>query len=249
MANFCANGIVLSYTDYRDNDRLLTLFTFELGKLEVKAANCRKPTAPLFACAQQFCYGEFELFERNGRMNINQFELKETFYALRDDLDRYALASMACRLCSDMLELEQSNEPMFSLLYHTLSFLAYGSSYPLDLIICFILKYLSISGYCPAITSCCSCQRDLRGDRELFFSPTRGGAVCVACAMSDKSVSATALEAMRRMLLLPDSDMQAVVLKNGLRRELLALLVDYCYNILGKGNKAIAYLESQLNSL
>ncbi len=243
MATLCLNGIVTSYTDYRDNDRILSLFTFEQGRVDVKARNCRKPTAPLLNCAQPFTYGEFELFYYNNKYTVNQFELKESFYALREDFERFSIASMATRLCQDVVQPDQPNEALFSLLYHTLSFLAYGENEPIDLALCFLIRYLKIIGYCPAITNCANCFRDLRQDRQLYFSAARGGAVCLACMQGERPISKLALEAMRRMLLLLDVEMQQVVLKEELRAELMEVLTAYCTQLLGEENKAVAYLN------
>ena len=99
MAAESVNGIVISYTDYRDNDRMLTLFTVERGRIDCKARNCRKPTAPLLACAQPFVYGEYTLFFSNDRATVNNCDIKESFYALREDPDRFMIASAVVRLC------------------------------------------------------------------------------------------------------------------------------------------------------
>lgn len=243
MPSLILNGIVTGYTDYRDNDRILTLFTFEQGRIDAKARNCRKPSAPLLACAQPFTYGEFELFYNKNKYTVNQFELKESFFALREDIDRFSIASMATRLCQDAVQQEQPNEELFSLLYHVLSFLAYGQSDPVDLAICFLVRFYQIIGYCPTITNCVNCGRDLRADKQIYFSAARGGAVCLACSQNETRISKTALEAMRRMLLLMDGQMQSVVLKPELKKELLGILIRYSEQILGVENRAISHLK------
>ncbi|MDD3400122.1 MAG: DNA repair protein RecO [Eubacteriales bacterium] len=242
-STLCLNGIVTNYTDYRDNDRILSLFTFEQGRVDVKARNCRKPTAPLLNCAQPFTYGEFELFYYKNKYTVNQFELKESFFPLREDFDRFSIAGMATQLCHDVVQPEQPNEELFSLLYHTLSFLSYGTSDPIDLAICFLVRYFNLIGYCPTITSCANCSRDLRGDRQIFFSAMRGGAICLACCQGEPHISKLALEAMRRMLLLLDVEMPSVVLKPELRKELLNVLVRYSDQVLGEGNRATSCLK------
>ena len=62
MADLTLRGMVIRTVDYRDNDRILTLFTAEQGRVDAKARNCRKATSPLLACAQPFVYGEDQLF-------------------------------------------------------------------------------------------------------------------------------------------------------------------------------------------
>lgn len=54
--------IVTGYTDYRDNDRMLSLFSAEKGRLDAKALSCRKATSPLLPAAQPLYTGNLCCF-------------------------------------------------------------------------------------------------------------------------------------------------------------------------------------------
>ena len=56
----CVTGIVTRYVNYRESDRILSIFTIEQGRVDAKARGCRRPTSPLLPAAQPFVYGEFE---------------------------------------------------------------------------------------------------------------------------------------------------------------------------------------------
>ena len=239
----CIKAIVTGYADYRDNDRMLTLFSAERGRIDCKARNCRKPTAPLLACAQPFVFGEFELFTQNDRSTVNSCEIRETFYPLREDVDRYMTASAATQLANSVIEHESADQQLFSLLYHILSFLSYTDCDPKDLLIAYMLHYLDHTGYHPSLTRCAVCRRDVRQDAVLFYSADAGGVVCNACPHGSKQVSKLALEAMRRILLLSQDELKRVVLKDALQRELFPILRDSCARMLGENDKAIALLD------
>jgi DNA repair protein RecO (recombination protein O) len=243
MPTECIQAIVTGYTDYRDNDRILTLFSAERGRIDCKARNCRKPTAPLLACAQPFVFGEFELFTSSDRSTVNGCDIRETFYPIREDVDRFMAASAALQLCNAVIEREAADRQLFSLLYHILSFLAYTDSDPKDLLIAFMLHYLDHAGYRPSLTRCAVCRRDVRQDAVLYYSPEAGGVVCGACPHGGKQVSKLALEAMRRMLLLTHDELKRVVLKEELQKELYAILRNSCARMLGDTDKAIALLD------
>ncbi len=246
MPTECIRAMVTGYADYRDNDRMLTLFSPERGRLDCKARNCRKPTAPLLACAQPFVYGEFELFISNNRATVNSCEILETFYPLREDVDRFMIASSATQLCNSVVEHESSDRELFSLLYHVLSFLAYTEADPKDLLIAFMTHYIDHAGYRPSLTSCTVCRRDIRNDPILFFSEDAGGVVCAGCAHGAKPVSKLALEAMRRILLLPHEELVRVILKEDLRRELSVILRNCCARMLNENDRAIVLLDQIL---
>ncbi len=227
MADLTLRGMVIRTVDYRDNDRILTLFTAEQGRVDAKARNCRKPTSPLLACTQPFAYGEYQLFYHKNKYIVDQGEVLESFYPLREDVGRFAAASLCAAMCLEGVQAEEASREIFSLLYHTLSFLTYGENDPRDLAACFLIRFLSLAGYRPAITRCAVCGRDLREDPVIRFLPDRGGAVCAACSPVGRRIGKTALEAMRRMLLLDDDQLGRVKLKEELRSEILSHLLPY----------------------
>ena len=87
--------------------------------------------------------------------------MRETFYPIREDYERFSIGSVILRLCHDAAPENEPNEALFSLLYHTLSFLSYGQSDPQDLFCCFLIRYLNTIGYRPSITACAQCGRDI----------------------------------------------------------------------------------------
>ena len=60
-------GSVLQSIDYKDHDKLLTLFSPTLGKILVGARGAKKPKAKLSFAAQPFCFAEYILAEKGGR--------------------------------------------------------------------------------------------------------------------------------------------------------------------------------------
>ena len=243
MPTELTQAIVTGYTDYKDNDRMLTLFSAERGRIDCKARNCRKPTSALLSCTQPFVFGDFELFSSNDRVTVNTCDVRETFYPLREDVDRFMTASVCTQLCNTVIKHESPDEQLFSLLYHILSFLAYSDADAKDLLTAFLLHYLDHAGYRPSLTRCAVCRRDIRLDAVLYYSAEAGGAVCAACLHGGKPISKLALEAMRRILLLTDDELNRVVLKDTLRTELLLLLKQSCAVMLSENDKAVQLLD------
>ncbi len=243
MPVICADGIVTRYVNYRESDRILSIFTIEHGRIDAKARGCRKPQSPLVNVCQPFVFGQFELYTGREKATVNACDIKETFYPIREDYERFSIGSAMLRLCHDAAPENEPNEALFSLLYHALSFLSYGKSDPQDLFCCFLARYLNAIGYRPAITACAQCGRDLRNDAIVRFSP-RGGAVCSACVSQGERVSKTALEGMRRMLTMEDADMDRVKLSAGVRAEIFRALTAYTENSLEYGAKAMQILFS-----
>lgn len=243
MAVQCVTGIVTRYVNYRENDRILSIFTIENGRIDAKARGCRKPTSPLLPASQPFVFGEFELFIGKDKATVNQCAVQESFFPIREDIGRFAVGSAMLQLAHEAVQEHEPNKSLFSLLYHALSYLAYAETEPTDLFLCFLLRYLNTTGYCPSITACARCGRDLRGDAHVYASSQSGGAVCAACAIGAHEVSKTALEAMRRMLLLQDDELQRVKLTEKLRHEIGDMLTGHAGYALEYGARTLAFLK------
>lgn len=242
MSLLKVNGIVLRYSDYKENDRMLTLFTRENGRVEVIARASRRAKSPLLSATQPFAYGEFVLFKNQDRYSVNSCDIKEMFYNISEDVDRFAAGAYMLSLINDTIQLEEPNEELFSLLYHSLSFLAYSKCNHIDLTICFLVKLLDISGYRPSITACAKCGRDLRQESTMGFISSFGGAVCSSCCPTAVSIEPISLEALRRMLLLSDLEMQKVVLPENVRTKLANLLNDYAETVFEHTFKSFSLL-------
>ena len=72
----------------------------------------------------------------------------------------------------------------------------------------------------------------------------RGGSVCNACVQHGEPVSKTALEGMRRMLMMEDAEMDRVKLSDAVRAEILRALTAYTESSLEFGAKALNMLQS-----
>lgn len=246
MALITVNGIVTRYANYRDNDRILTLLTRERGLISVASRGCRRPKSPLLPASELFVSGEFVLFSNREKYTLQSCDVQESFYPLREDVERFAAGAYMLALANGGAATEQPNEALLSLLLYALSFTAYSSCVPLDLALCFAVRCLNILGYSPAVTRCASCGRDLRTEQALHFSAAAGGALCTNCTHGFKAdampVSALSLEAVRRMLLLSDQEMNKVRLPDRVRKELKHAVNGYAEHVLERRFHAFSCL-------
>lgn len=244
MDSICIRGLVTRYSNYKENDRIITVLTSEYGQINAKARGCRKAKSPLIACCQPFVYAEFELVERKGRYIIQRGDVLESFFPIREDIRRFAIASSMLQLAQEAAKEGEPAPELFDLLYHCLSYLSYGTIEPEDLIDVYLLRYLDAIGYRPMIVRCAICGRDVRADRKLFFSLRHGGTVCCGCCSNrGEPVSKVTLEAMRRILLLKNSELQKVVLSESIRKDMQKCLVMQIENTLEYGSRALKFYQ------
>lgn len=233
-------GIVLRYANYREADRMMTLFTREYGRMDVVARGCRRINSRLLSCTQTFCYGEYVLAERNGKFSVQQCELQDAFFDIRLDLDKLGVGTAMVLLAEEGALPDAPDENLFMLLLHSLTHVCYGENKPIDLLLYFLMHYLSLLGYQVALESCAHCGRSLALSTCFDIN---AGALCDACATSGcVHIPALAHKAMRRMLLLPSSQMGKVALPEAVREALLRALVPFAQIKLERRFKPLDFL-------
>ncbi|MCL2672450.1 MAG: DNA repair protein RecO [Clostridiales bacterium] len=227
MPPILLRALLADATDYRENSRMVTLLTAERGCISACAHNSRKAGAALLAATQPLVCGEYELHESRGRYTLRNCEITETFFPLRGSAEKYRIALAITAITRAAAPEGLHCENIFHLLLVTLSHLAYSQQHHEDILIYFLAHFYHLAGHSPILTQCAACQTDLRGTARLYFSPEQGGAVCGNCARLATPTTPTTLEALRRVLLLPESDIPKVVLKPELRAQILRLLIAY----------------------
>ena len=140
-------AIVLQTIDYKDNDKLLTLFSPTLGKITAGARGVKKPKAKLAFSAQPFCFAEYILAEKGGRYTVTNAYLHESFFPLRYDITRFYAACAAAEICRCVLQENERYESLFIALIECLKALSLGGDDPAEAVVGFILIALRESGY------------------------------------------------------------------------------------------------------
>ena len=76
---YTTDAIVLRRADYRDYDRMVTLFSPEHGRIDAIARGCRRPKSALVNAAEVFCEGQFTINITGERHSIVQCDLKDSY--------------------------------------------------------------------------------------------------------------------------------------------------------------------------
>ncbi len=140
-------GVVLQTVDYKDNDKILTIFSPSLGRITVGAKGVKKPTAKLAFAAQPFCFAEYILAEKGGRYTMTGAYLHESFFSLRYDIVRFYAACALAETCKTVLYEQEKQERLFIALVEGLKALALAEDDPAEVAVAFLLIALRESGY------------------------------------------------------------------------------------------------------
>ena len=194
-------AIVLRYANYRDNDRMLTLFSPTQGRIEALARGCRKPRSPILNASEMFALGDFELYQKGAHLTVISANLIETFYPLRQDFDRLAVGTYLLGVAESFIQPGVPAQELFMLLLHTLSRLTFSDQPWRPLVAGFLLHLSSSEGFKPRLMHCVHCGKRLAETEATWFDHTEGGLTCRDCHLqSHTPVSAAQARWMRTML-------------------------------------------------
>ena len=101
-------GIVLREQAKGESNKQIVLLAQGVGRVLLSARGARRAKSKLLAATQLFCYADFVVYEGKGFYSVTQAELKNSFYGLRLDMDKFSegmyLAELTERSCPAGLE-------------------------------------------------------------------------------------------------------------------------------------------------
>lgn len=178
-------GIVIRTSDYGESNKIVTLFSRELGKLSVMARGAKKANSRLSAPTQHFTYGYFLVQKGAGKGmgTLQQGEIVSSFRELREDIFLTAYGSYVIELTDRATEEGKHNPFLFELLYQTLHYMSEGVDMQILMHI-YQVKLLPVLGLYPSFDSCAICG----GTQDAYkaFSLREGGFLCQQCLTKDK---------------------------------------------------------------
>lgn len=174
-------AIVLQRVDWRENDRILTLFSPEAGRVDALCRGCRKPKSPLLAASELFTLGEYVLFSSKGREILQSCNVIEAFYPLRLDYQRLAAAAMMASACLKVIQPEEPMGHLFILLARSLKRLAFEDT-PVEAVVsAFLLHHVTLQGVKPRLNHCVRCGAVMGEGEGGYLMPEEDGICCVPC--------------------------------------------------------------------
>ncbi len=176
-------GIVLKESKYQETSKILSIYTRKMGKINVMAKGANRPKSRLIANTQPFSYNEYQFSQGKNFYYINQADILDSFYDIRENMNRVIYGFYLLELVGKSVEDEEPNEKIFLLLEKTLRLLSQIEDDYLKLIVAFELKYISFLGYKPYLEKCVMC-----GNGESLgykFSNVQGGILCTDCYSKD----------------------------------------------------------------
>jgi DNA repair protein RecO (recombination protein O) len=188
-------AVVLRRQNLGEADRLLTVYTPDLGKLRVVAKGVRRPRSRKAGHLEPFTRVQLLLARGRELDIITQAEATEMYSGLRNDLLRLGQAAYIIELLDRFTVDREENRGLYRLLVNTLERLDAGAQS--DAVLRFYeLRLLELVGYRPELFRCVSCGAEIL-PQDQFFSAAEGGALCPTCGPERHDAQHISLAALR----------------------------------------------------
>ena len=160
-------------------DRIVTLFTFERGKLDAVAKGVRRPRSHFAGRLEQF--NECDLLVHRGRSLevIVSAEIRNARWSALVKPRRYAVAALLAELIDAFCEPDLAMHDVYELLVGAIAAVA-ASNAPRALLPRFSLRLLEMLGLAPPLEDCVRCGAPL-GSAAVRLDAQAGGLVHEAC--------------------------------------------------------------------
>lgn len=205
-------GIVIRARPYGENNKIVTLFTREAGKITCMARGAKKPASRLAAITQPFTHGSFSIYKGKGMGTLQAGDQLESWRHIHQDIMSTAYASYVSELIDRLTEQDEVQPAIYEMLYQALHAIEEG--YDPEAITLFVeWKMLPVAGLTPSLHQCANCGAT---EGEFAFSFQELGFLCHRCFHIDRYIirlSPALVKVIRTLFFVPIERVGSLTLK------------------------------------
>jgi DNA repair protein RecO (recombination protein O) len=184
VAVYRNKGIVLRSVRYGEADRILDLYTRDVGLVSVIAKGIRRTKSRFGGRLEPLSCVDFLAYEGRTLDTITQVEVLRSFQGIRENLESLNAAGGIVANIKALSGGDEADRRIFNLLYHALDALETRTGDTASIAVAFSLKLSILAGYAIRLDACIGCARNpdeaVKGDHS-YFDPTLGGVLCADC--------------------------------------------------------------------
>ncbi|WP_143314680.1 DNA repair protein RecO [Clostridium sp. HBUAS56017] len=245
LSLFKCKGVIIKTQDYKENDKLVWMYTDTLGKITIIAKGAKKSKSKHLAATLPLCYGEYLVFKGKSLYNLQEGKIINSFQGLLDNLDKLTYSSYICELI-DIALLEGESSGWLFKEFITILYLLNTDAIDYEMLIrCFELKLLKATGYGLTLDYCTICKKKISSTN--YISLSYYGGVCDACNKEHGLfISKGAYNALRFLLNTPSDKIYKLNLSNDIKKEIekvTTLIISSNYSKKPKSLEMLNYLK------
>jgi len=243
--NYQIEAIIIKKTKLGEADRILTLYTPELGKIQAVAKGVRRPRSKMAGHLELLTHSQVSLARGRNLDTITGSQTINSFLPLKTELLLISYGLYIIELINQFTVENVDNRELFQLLLETLDNLCQPDTDKELILRYFEIQMLNTVGYRPQLYYCVSCHTKLEPVTNLFC-PNEGGILCPACNRFQSITYPASVNTVKVLRLMQNSDYGVVSrlkINSSLSGELEMLLRHYLKYLLEREVKSVAWLD------
>lgn len=165
---------------YKEKDKLIHLFSLELGNITCILKGVSSPNAKLKFAGLPFCFGKFDLALAKDFHVVKGVECIDSFFDISTDYDTFRFSNLMLEICNTILKPNIISEKLFVDLLRSLQNILYNRVDAQLSSIKFMCNVLEIIGYKLNFHTCDNCGLKFMGD--IKFDEYSGTFRCANCS-------------------------------------------------------------------
>ena len=181
---FITNAINLKSYSISEADKIIIMYSKEKGLIKGIAKGIKKPSSKLGGRMELLVANKMMLNKGQNLNTICQAEALNTFFNLRNDINKLFYAMYAGEIIVNFgIENDPNSFDIYNLFYTCLEKISLSKTKEETMlnIIKFQLKIMNMTGYSIELENCVKCIKPI-DNNQFYFSIEQGGIICANCA-------------------------------------------------------------------
>ena len=242
LSIFETKAVIIKTQDFKENDKLVWLYTEKLGKITAVVRGAKKSKSKFLSLTLPLCYGEYMVYKGKNLYTLQEGKIINSFQGLLNDLYKLTYSSYLCELVDIACADNEINVELFKNLVTTLYLLNTDAiNYEL-LIRSFELKLLRITGYNLTLDNCSICRKKISSSN--YISLSHYGGICDECPKEQGIfISKGAYNALRFLKNLSADKLYRLNLNQEIKDEIEKVTTFFIYNNYSRKPKSLDMLK------
>ncbi len=232
------DGIVVSSTPFKENSKIINIFTKEKGIIGCVSKGCKKLKSPLRLISENFAYGTFHLYYKEDKLStLIDGDIKNYLINSKSDIVKISYLSYLCELSVNVYK-ESESEDIYSLLEAAI--LKIEEGYNPQIITNIIeLQYLKYIGIDLNLDGCVVCGNN----KVVTLSLSKGGYICSNHRTNEPIIDEKVLKLLRLYNYVDISKITNLDIDNSISNEINRLINEYYDEYSGINIKSKKFLK------
>jgi len=243
--SYKTTGIIIGKRDFMEADKLLVVFTSDLGKIQIKAKGLRRTLAKMAGHLEMFNFVELELIKGKTFYIVIGAQIIDGFSTIKESYEKIGIYYYLCEVLDKILEEKVRHKNTFDFLLDILEELKKEDADTLLITIFFELNVLSYLGFKPEFLVCVGCRDDISG-HKFYFSEEKGGIICETCSGDDFYSNKISQNAIKLMRLIVEKDfgfIKKIKMERSTPEEVKRINSFFLEHVLGRELKSKQFLQ------